>query len=123
MLMTGSDSIDTERAFSRSARARRRAAVMRRLRRGSAPEARLAVYDEPSAARARVDRGIREIPLCAIRGTLEPSRARMLAAASPPAAAARARWERLWLVEQRVHPRPPIAVAPVGDAYAVRDGH
>jgi hypothetical protein len=123
MLMTGSDPIDAERAFTRSARARRRAAVLRRLRRGAGPEARLAVYDEPSAARSRVDRGIREIPLCAIRGTLEPSRARMFDGAFRPAAAARSRWERVWLAEQRGQPLPPISVARVGDAYAVRDGH
>src|SRR4051795_6456663 len=104
MLMTGSDSIDAERAFARSARARRRAAVLRRLRRGSAPPARapphahtpapgarLAFSEGRSAAGARVDRGIREIPLCAIRGTLEPSRARMFDGAFHPAAAARSR--------------------------------
>jgi hypothetical protein len=123
MLMTGSDPIDAERAFTRSARARRRAAVLRRLRRGWAPEARLPVYDEPSASRASVDGGIREIPLGAIRGTLEPSRARMFDGAFRPAAAARSRWERVWLAEQHGQPLPPIAVTRVGDAYAVRDGH
>src|SRR3954468_3917959 len=123
MLMTGSDSIDAERAFARAARARGRAAVVRRLRRGSAPEARLAVYDEPSAARARVDRGVREIPLCAIRGKLEPSRGRLFDGGFHPPEAPPWRWERVCLAEQRGQPLPPIAVAPVGDAYAVRDGH
>jgi hypothetical protein len=123
MLMTGSDSIDAERAFTRSARSRRRAGMLRRLRGGSAAEARLAVFDEPSAGRARVDGGIREIPLCSIRGTLEPSRARMFDGAFRPAAAARSRWERVWLAEQRGQPLPPISVARVGDSYAVRDGH
>jgi hypothetical protein len=123
MLMTGSDPIDAERAFSRSARARRRAAVLRRLRRHPAAEDRLAVYDEPRAAEARVERGVREIPLGAIRGTLEPSRARMFDGAFRPASAARDRWQRVWLAEQHGQPLPPIAVTCVGDAYAVRDGH
>jgi hypothetical protein len=123
MLMTGSDSIDAERAFARSARARRRAAVLRRLLRQPAAEARLAVYDEPGAGGARLERGIREIPLGAIRGTVEPSRARMFDGAFRPAAAARARRERVWLAEQRGQALPPIAVTRVGDAYAVRDGH
>jgi hypothetical protein len=123
MLMTGSDPIDAERAFSRSARARRRAAVLRRLRRHPAAEDSLAVYDEPRGARARVERGVREIPVRAIRGTLEPSRARMFDGAFRPTPAARARWQRVWLAEQHGRPLPPIAVTRVGDAYAVRDGH
>jgi hypothetical protein len=40
-----------------------------------------------------------------------------------PAAAARPRWERVWIAEQRGKPLPPISVTRVGDAYAVRDGH
>ena len=123
MLMTGSDSIDAERAFTRSARARRRAAVMRRLRRGAGGDGRLAVYDERSASRARAERGIREIPLCAIRGTVEPSRASMFDASFRPAPAARPRWQRIWLAEHRGQVLPPISVERVGDTYAVRDGH
>src|SRR3954452_18254057 len=123
MLMTGSDSIDAERAFARSARARRRAAVLGRLLRQRPTEARLAVYDEPGAGGARLERGVREIPPGAVRGTVEPSRARMVDGAFPPAAAARARWERVWVAEQRGQALPPIAVTRVGDAYAVRDGH
>ncbi|MDX6722253.1 MAG: hypothetical protein QOD73_657, partial [Solirubrobacteraceae bacterium] len=46
MLMTGSAPIDAERAFSRAVRARRRAALLRRLRGQAAVDARLAVYDE-----------------------------------------------------------------------------
>jgi hypothetical protein len=123
MLMTGSDSIDAERAFTRSARARRRAAVMRRLRRRAGGANRLAVYDETGAPRVRPERGVREIPLCAIRGTVEPSRARMFDSAFRPVAAARSRWQRVWLAEHRGQVLPPIAVTRVGDAYAVRDGH
>jgi hypothetical protein len=125
MLMTGSAHIDAERAFTRAARARRRAMIMRRLR--GAPRActRLAVYD-PREVRdhgAVAGRRIREIPLCAISGTVEPTRARMFDRAFRPAAAARARWERLWLAEHRGTVLPPISVVPVQDGYAVRDGH
>src|SRR3954452_4142963 len=123
MLMTGSDSIDAERAFTRSARARRRAAVIRRLRGAAPDDGRLPVYDEARAARTRVERGIREIPLCAIRGTVEPSRAGMFDSSFRPAAAARSRGQRVWLAEHRGQVLPPISVTPVGDAYAVRDGH
>ncbi len=123
MLMTGSDSIDAERAFTRSARARRRAAVLRRLLGHPAAEARLAVYDEPRTRGGRLERGIREIPLCAIRGTLEPSRAGMFDGDFRPAPAARSRWQRVWVAEHRGQALPPIAVTRLGDAYAVRDGH
>jgi hypothetical protein len=125
MLMTGSDPIDAERAFARSARARRRAALLRRLRRRSGGDDRLAVYDERPAPRAHTAaaRGIREIPLGAIRGTVEPSRATLFDEAFRPAAAARTRWQRVWLAEHRGQVLPPISVARVGDAYAVRDGH
>ena len=67
--------------------------------------------------------GVREIPLQAIRGTLEPSRAAQFDGAFRPRAKARARWQRVWLAEHRGHALPPIAVVPVGDGYAIRDGH
>jgi hypothetical protein len=123
MLMTGSDAIDAERAFTRSARARRRAAVARRLRRGTARSDRLAVYDERDLARAGAPRGIREVPIDSIAGTLEPSRAAMFDSAFRPAPTARARWERVWLAERRGAVMPPVSLARVGDGYVVRDGH
>jgi hypothetical protein len=126
MLMTGLQSMDAERAFTRSSRERRRAAMLRRFRRRAGEPARLPVFDERDVARgtdAAVGRGTREIPLCAIRGTVEPSRARMFDGAFRPAPAARSRWERVWLAEQRGQALPPISVAWVGDAYVVRDGH
>src|SRR3954451_3625663 len=77
MFMTGSGPLDAERAFTRQLRSRRRAALTRWLRRDPAPQDRLRVYDEPDL-RARITPpgcGIREIPLDAIGGTLEPTRA------------------------------------------------
>jgi hypothetical protein len=121
MLMTGSASMDAERAFAREARARRRASMVRRLRREPSDCGRLAVYDE-SARRSGLPR-VREIPLDAIAGTVEPSRAQLFDACFRPASGARSRWMRLWTAEYRGAVLPPISVVRVGDAYAVRDGH
>jgi hypothetical protein len=125
MLMTGNGTIDAERAFSRAARGRRRAAIARRLRGESPERGRLAVYDERQlrgAGRAAAH-GIREIPLSKIDATLEPSRAKQFDRRFRPAAPARARWQRVWLAEERGTVLPPILVVRVGDGYAVRDGH
>ena len=125
MLMTGSASIDAERAFTRTARARRRAALGRLLRREKRGRDRLAVYDETIPARylAAGGRRLCEIPLAAIRATLEPSRAALFDGCFRPAAAARPRWQRVWLAEHRGAVLPPISVVQVGDSYAIRDGH
>ena len=125
MFMTGSNAIDAERAFTRAARGRRRAALARRLRRVRDDGARLCVYREQQlpGAVASGRRGIREIPIAAINGTLEPSRAAMFDSSFRPAAGARRRWERVWLAEHRGAVLPPISVVAVGDGFAVRDGH
>ena len=76
--------------------------------------------DRPGrAARA----GRREIPLCSIRGTLEPSRAAQFDPDFRPAPIARSRWQRVWLAEERGATLPPISVVAVGDDYVLRDGH
>jgi hypothetical protein len=124
MLMTGSYAIDAERAFTRASRARWRAAVARRLRRLPAACGRLPVYDERGVdRRVRRPGGIREIPLEAIAGTVEPSRATLFDGSFRPRGAARSRWQRVWLAEHRGTVLPPISVVPVGERYAVRDGH
>jgi len=125
MLLTGSDKLDAERAFDRSTRARRRAALARWIRREASACARLPVYDERMLTQGsgRAARGIREIPLDSIRGTLEPSRARLFDHRFRPAAGARARWQRLWVAEHRGAVLPPISVVAIGDSYALRDGH
>jgi hypothetical protein len=125
MFMTGSSAIDAERAFTRAARGRRRAALARRLRRAAADGARLCVYGEPRVSQARGSGGlgVREIPIDAISGTLEPSRAAMFDGCFRPTRGARSRWERVWLAEHRGAVLPPISVVPVDDGYAVRDGH
>jgi ParB-like nuclease domain len=124
MLLTGFAQIDAQRAFDRQARSRRRAAVARRLRRGQAACGRLPLVEVRGTTAGPVAGGIREIPLQAIRGTLEPSRSAQFDDAFRPAPKARARWERVWLAEHRGRTLPPIAVVPVGDGgYAIRDGH
>jgi hypothetical protein len=125
MVMTGSAQIDAERAFARLRRSRRRAALARRLRREPAARGQLRVYDPRGLRGVRAQRraGIHEIPLEAIRGTLEPSRATLFDRCFRPAASARRRWERLWVAEQRGAVLPPISVVAVGEIYAIRDGH
>jgi hypothetical protein len=122
MLMTGMGTIDAERAFTRATRGRRRAALARRLRRVPADCGRLTVYQERRRG-GSAPQGIREIPIDAIDGTLEPSRAAQFDRAFRPAAPARERWQRVWLAEERGAVLPPISVVRVGDGYAVRDGH
>ena len=125
MLMTGSGQVDAERAFTRMSRSRRRAALARWLRREPADHGRLRVADERrlrnASSQARL--GVSEIPLDAIRSTLEPSRATQFDCCFRPAASVQRRWQRLWLAEQRGAVLPPISVVAVGDSYAVRDGH
>jgi hypothetical protein len=125
MLATGSGIIDAERAFARVSRARRRAALMRLLRREPSECGLLPVFDELCAALHHVARrgGRREIPLRSIRGTLEPSRAAQFDPDFRPAPIARSRWQRVWLAEERGATLPPISVVAVGDEYVLRDGH
>ncbi len=125
MLLTGSGALDAERAFTRVARSRRRAALARWLRREPAGHGQLPVFDERKlrGASARPASGIREIPLGSIRGTLEPSRARLFDRCFRPAPSARGRWQRLWLAEHRGEVLPPISVTAVGEDYAILDGH
>jgi len=115
--------MDAERAFAGAARARRRAALMALAHRR--PACRLAVFDERALppADASPRRGVREIPLDAIGATLEPNRAEQFDCGFRPTPLVRGRWQRVWLAEQRGVVLPPISVVPVGDGYAVRDGH
>jgi hypothetical protein len=122
MLLTGYPQMDAERAFAREVRARRLASLMRRLRRGSAARG-LTVYDELGLPRSGRRTVVRAIPLDAIGGTVEPSRAKLFDGRFRPTPAARSRWQRLWLAEHRGAVLPPISVVRVGDEYAVRDGH
>jgi len=114
---------EAERAFDKASRARRRARMICRLRRrGCGCGFQLPVAGSTARARAAA-RGVREIPLSQITGTLEPNRAEHFDPAFRPASKARERWQRVWMAEERGTVLPPIAVVPAGDGYAVRDGH
>jgi hypothetical protein len=120
VLATGSDQIDAQRAFVRAIRQRRRAAIARRLRRLPAVCGRLPVYESPVSGTGI---GVRAVPLARIGGSLEPSRAKLFDGDFRPGRAARERWQRLWLLEHRGTPLPPVELVRVGDGYAVADGH
>jgi hypothetical protein len=124
MFRTGSGLIDAEYAFTRARRASRRAALARTLRLGHTA-GNLPVHCSSRRPRVAGTGGLREIPLTAISGTLEPARAAQFDGAFRPVAkAARRRWERIWIAEDRGALLPPISVIPVGeDQYAVVDGH
>src|SRR4051795_2322689 len=141
--------MEAEKAFSSPARARRRASLAQRLRGCRAVCGRLAVHDETQlrSGSAPASLGLREIPLEAISGTVEPNRAAQFDSQFRPAGPTRSRWESVWLAGARRHSRsrppapprrrwesvwlaaqrgallPPISVVAVGDAYAIRDGH
>ena len=123
MLATGSATIDAERAFQRASRGRRRAAVLRWVRRRPVRRGQLPVVGENALTATSGRTRTAEIPLCEIRATLEPSRAEQFDGDFRPAPIARPRWERVWLAEHRGAPLPPISVVKVDGGYALRDGH
>ena len=114
---------EAERAFAKAVRQRRRASMLRRLLRRCAECASLGILDLDRVRGPEAPRGIRDIPLDAIAGSLEPHRAAQFDSEFRPSPRTRSRWLRVWLAEQRGTVLPPIAVAPVGDVYAIRDGH
>jgi hypothetical protein len=120
---TGWDLAEAERAFGKAIRARRRASLLRWLRRACAECARLSIHQLRSATRRGARGVVREISLEAIIGSVEPSRASQFDRDFRPSPAARARWLRVWQAEQRGAGLPPISVIAVGDGYAIRDGH
>jgi len=113
---------EAERAFDRAHRSWARARLANRLRRRGCRCGRLAIAAAVTRS-PRATRGVREIPLEQITGTLEPHRAAQFDVAFRPAAIVRERWTRVWLAEARGVVLPPISVVPAGDGYAVRDGH
>jgi hypothetical protein len=119
---TGWAATEAERAFGKAVRAARRASLMRRAVRRCAGCATLGVLDA-SGARRSGGHGVRDIPVDAIAGTLEPHRAAQFDSAFRPSKLARRRWISIWVAEHRGVLLPPISVAPVGDRYAIRDGH
>jgi hypothetical protein len=123
MLPTGNTHMDAQRAFDKVSRAQRRSAIVNRLRRQCAECARLHVHDTTFRT-AHHTSGVKEIPLEQISATVEPARARQFDADFRPSGKrTRARWERLWMAEQRGEIIPPISVVRTHAGYAVVDGH
>ena len=113
--------IEAERAFDRAKRARRRAALVRRLR--GCGCTRLAVFDALALRSSAAGAGVRDVALDAIAGTVEPNRAEQFDPGFRPAPRTRCRWLRIWEAIERGTALPPVSLVRVGDAYAVRDGH
>jgi hypothetical protein len=114
--------MEGEKRFGQAARSRRRASLLRILFRRCADCAFLFVHDKPTAAQAGGGK-VREIPLDAITGTLEPGRAREFDAEFRPLGRMRKRWLRVWVAEHTGPGLGPISVVKVGENYAVADGH
>jgi hypothetical protein len=114
--------LEADRAFAAASRARRRAALLDRVRRLGRAMRGLPVYDE-AVRRRSGPRGVTEIRLEAIAGTTEPNRAVQFDRQFRPAPPSRRRWQRIWLAVQEGVALPPISVVRIGDAYAIRDGH
>jgi hypothetical protein len=114
--------VEAERAFGKAVRAGRRASLLRRALRRCIECATLGVFDASGLTRS-AGHGLRDIPIEAIAGTLEPHRAAQFDSEFRPAKSVRRRWTSIWLAEHRGVPLPPISVATVGAAYAIRDGH
>jgi hypothetical protein len=83
----------------------------------------LIVHDELTLPRRGAGGVVREIPLDAIKGTVDPGRANEFDAEFRPAPRTRTRWLRVWVAEVEGGGLPPISVVQTGDTYAVRDGH
>jgi hypothetical protein len=114
--------LEADRAFTAASRARRRAALLGRMRGLGRAMRGLPVYDDAVRRHSR-PRGVTEIPLEAIAGTTEPNRAAQFDPHFRPKPLTRGRWQRVWLAVQQGVTLPPISVVQIGDAYAIRDGH
>ena len=114
--------LEADRAFTAASRARRRAALLGRVRRPGRATCGLPVYDETCHRRSG-PRGVTEISLEAIAGTTEPNRAAQFDQHFRPKPLTRGRWQRVWIAARQGVTLPPISVVQIGDAYAIRDGH
>ena len=114
--------LEADRAFTAASRARRRAALLGRVRRPGRAVCGLPVYGA-AVQRRSGQRGVTEIPLEAIAGTTEPNRASQFDEHFRPQPLTRNRWQRVWLAVDQGVTLPPISVVQIGDAFATRDWH
>ena len=122
-LQPGWAAYDAERAFDRALRARRWASLLRRILRRCLECAELGSFDPHVLRDRKPHRGVEEIPLDAIAGSLEPHRAAQFDAEFRPSAAVRHRWLSVWRAQAAGATLPPITLVQVGDGYAIADGH
>ena len=87
--------LEADLAFTAASRARRRAALLGRVRRPGRAICGLPVYDQAIQRRSG-PRGVTEIPLEAIAGTTEPNRAAQFDQHFRPKPLTRGRWQRVW---------------------------
>jgi hypothetical protein len=116
---TGLPELDARDDFDRVRRAQLAARALRWLsgrRRPAHPPTLPA-----SASRPGIAGRLEVIPLCAIVGTVEPSR-HFDARFRPTSILVRKRWERIALAHRRGAPLPPITVVRGADGYYVVDG-
>lgn len=109
--------LEADKAFSRARAPRFLRRWMSRCRNACRY---LAVLDEACMVSVGA---VRDVPLDAIRGTLEPNRAFSFDGSFRPTERTRCRWLRVWRAEHAGTALPPISVVRIGDDYAVRDGH
>jgi hypothetical protein len=118
--VAGDAMADAEVSFRRLARERRKAA----RRNGDAQRLVLLSEDSGWAALAeRRRRGVQEIALDSIVGTVERDKAAAFDGRFRPPGWSRDRWARMWVAVQRGTALPPISVYRVGKQHFVRDGH
>jgi hypothetical protein len=113
---------EAERAFGKTLRERRRASLLRRFLRRCLECAQLATFPADAVRRA-AGHAVRDIPLAAIAGSLEPNRAAQFDREFRPSPAARRRWLSIWRAEHAGTVLPPISVVRIDRGYAIRDGH
>ena len=114
---------EAEKAFRRAARARRRAELMRRVRRACVDCGRLAVACGQPQRSAAALRGAQEIPVDAITATVEPNRAAQFDGDFRPRQAHAGALAAGLDGHARRHAAPAHLVVDTGDGYAIRDGH
>jgi hypothetical protein len=115
-----------ERSFRCLVWARRREAVLRRLRGGARAEQRLLCLSEDRGSLALAGRrelGVQTIAVESIVGTVERNKADAFDSRFRPPRWSRIRWTRIWQAAQRGTELPPISVYRLADRHFVRDGH
>ena len=106
-LTAGWAAAEARQAFAKVVR-QRRASLLRRVLRRCADSSQLRVLDADSARRSSTGHGVRDIPLDAITGRLEPHRAAAFDHRFRPSPRLQSRWLSVWIAEEQGAGLPPI---------------